>query len=221
MANDRDLNRTRARITRAALAEFAAKGFAGARTDAIARRARVNEGMIFYCFKTKEGLYREVMRERMAEAVRMIESNPAYDFASNLVQGYANVCANHDGIRLWVWEALEPSRGRLVAERERRDLFRAQIGQLRRARVRDGLPREIDDQTMLVVSAALRLAPLVFPQLVRLVTGLGPEDPKFRRKWSKCLRWLGERIAQPSGVNGRAGLRNVPSPNHLAPIPAR
>ena len=45
MARQRDLNRTRERIMAAALKEFAASGFAGARTDAIACRARVNERM--------------------------------------------------------------------------------------------------------------------------------------------------------------------------------
>jgi AcrR family transcriptional regulator len=40
MPQQRDLDRTRERIMAAAQKEFAAKGFAGARTDAIARRAR-------------------------------------------------------------------------------------------------------------------------------------------------------------------------------------
>ena len=40
MARNRDLNRTRERIMAAAQKEFAASGFAGARTDAIACRAR-------------------------------------------------------------------------------------------------------------------------------------------------------------------------------------
>ena len=61
MRQQRDLNRTRERIMAAALKEFAANGFAGARTDAIARRAHVNERMIFYCFESKEGLYRAVL----------------------------------------------------------------------------------------------------------------------------------------------------------------
>ena len=53
MARQRDLNRTRERIMAAAQKEFAASGLAGARTDAIACRARVNERMIFYCFGSK------------------------------------------------------------------------------------------------------------------------------------------------------------------------
>ena len=50
MHQHRDLNRTREGIMTAAQKEFAANGFAGARTDAIARGARVNEHMIFLLF---------------------------------------------------------------------------------------------------------------------------------------------------------------------------
>jgi len=51
----RDLSRSRERILNAALQEFAAWGFSGARTRAIGRRAAINEQMIFHCFGSKEG----------------------------------------------------------------------------------------------------------------------------------------------------------------------
>ena len=73
MPQQRDLNRTRERILAAAQKEFAASGLAGSRTDAIARRARVNERMIFYCFDSKEGLYRAVLTEKLSARARMIE----------------------------------------------------------------------------------------------------------------------------------------------------
>jgi len=49
------------------------------RSDAIARQAGVSEGMIFFCFKTKERLYREVRRRRLAEVPRTdrVDMNPA------------------------------------------------------------------------------------------------------------------------------------------------
>ena len=48
---------TRARVAAAAAAEFAAHGFAAARVDRIARRARVNKAMIYYHFASKRALY--------------------------------------------------------------------------------------------------------------------------------------------------------------------
>src|SRR5436309_11899987 len=47
---------SRAAILQAAAQEFAEHGIAGARTDAIARQARVNKALLYYYFKDKETL---------------------------------------------------------------------------------------------------------------------------------------------------------------------
>jgi TetR/AcrR family transcriptional regulator len=52
---------SRAAILHAAAKEFAELGTAGARTDAIARAARVNKALIYYYFKDKETLYGAVL----------------------------------------------------------------------------------------------------------------------------------------------------------------
>lgn len=53
--------RNEARILEAAEEAFAAAGFSGARTAAIARRAGVPKANLHYYFGTKEGLYRRVL----------------------------------------------------------------------------------------------------------------------------------------------------------------
>src|SRR6202047_5245502 len=52
---------SRAAILRAAAEEFAEHGIAGARTEAIAREARVNKALLYYYFKDKEKLYGAVL----------------------------------------------------------------------------------------------------------------------------------------------------------------
>ena len=52
---------TRTQLLVAAAAEFAARGFAGASVDRIARGARVNKAMIYYHFRSKAALYREIL----------------------------------------------------------------------------------------------------------------------------------------------------------------
>src|SRR5271168_4162918 len=52
---------SRAAILRAAAQEFADHGIAGARTEAIAREARVNKALLYYYFKDKETLYGAVL----------------------------------------------------------------------------------------------------------------------------------------------------------------
>ena len=52
---------SRSAILQAAVREFAREGVAGARTDAIARSARVNKALLYYYFKDKEALYQAVL----------------------------------------------------------------------------------------------------------------------------------------------------------------
>jgi len=54
---------SRERIFAAATAEFAASGFAGASVDRIAATAHLNKAMIYYHFRSKAGLYREILRD--------------------------------------------------------------------------------------------------------------------------------------------------------------
>jgi TetR/AcrR family transcriptional regulator len=59
---------SRERLLAAAAAEFASRGFAGANVDRIARAARVNKAMVYYHFKSKAALYREILQD-MFDAV--------------------------------------------------------------------------------------------------------------------------------------------------------
>jgi len=52
---------SRAAILKAAVAEFAELGIAGARTDAIARAAHVNKALLYYYFQDKDSLYEAVL----------------------------------------------------------------------------------------------------------------------------------------------------------------
>jgi len=60
-ARHHDSAGTRAAILRAAEQVYAEHGLAGARTDAIAAAAGVNKALLYYYFKSKEGLYQAVV----------------------------------------------------------------------------------------------------------------------------------------------------------------
>ena len=224
MPQQRDLSRTRQRIMAAAEKEFAASGYAGARTDAIARRARVNERMIFYCFDSKEGLYKAVLAQKLSVRARMIESMPDEDFTSSLVKGFAMTCEDVDALRMWQWEALDRSNRKLVAQEERRAYFQAEVARWRQAKAGGTLPAATDEEMLLLVSAALRVFPLALPQVTSLITGMDPLDPEFRRKWSACLKWIGERLLArplPSGDKLGRETADEPAGQNKAPIKTR
>ena len=63
---------SRAAILKAAVAEFAREGVAGARTEAIARSARVNKALLYYYFKDKETLYGAVLDDAFSGLKRTV-----------------------------------------------------------------------------------------------------------------------------------------------------
>jgi TetR/AcrR family transcriptional regulator len=81
---------SRRRLFEAAAAEFAARGYAGANVDRIARAARLNKAMIYYHFKSKAALYREILRD-MFTAV-----------GTRVADVAAAACAPEDKVRAFV-----------------------------------------------------------------------------------------------------------------------
>jgi AcrR family transcriptional regulator len=73
-----DPERTMADILDVATREFAEKGLAGARIDAIADAMRTSKRMIYYYFGSKEGLYLRVLEESYRR-MRQIESEAHLD----------------------------------------------------------------------------------------------------------------------------------------------
>ncbi len=193
----RNLNRTRDKILAAALAEFSAHGFAGARVDAIAGRARVNKRMLYYCFGAKQDLYREILRRKIAERAEFLKSAPD-DFAGMLAHIYLSGGTDIEFVRLMEWEAIDSGGKRCIAESERRALFEKAVARLRVLQRKGSIPRGADLTQLFISMLSLALFPLVMPQIIRLIHGMEPTDPRFMRQRAKFLRWLGDRLAKPS-----------------------
>jgi AcrR family transcriptional regulator len=69
----------RAAILDAALAEFAARGFADTRLDDVARHAGIAKGTIYLYFRDKESLFQELVRTMLSPLVGAIEAAPLRD----------------------------------------------------------------------------------------------------------------------------------------------
>lgn len=63
----RDATATRKALIAAAIGEFSAKGFEGARVDEIARSAQVNKQLVYHYFDSKQGLYLVALESVYAE----------------------------------------------------------------------------------------------------------------------------------------------------------
>jgi AcrR family transcriptional regulator len=102
---------TRDRILAAAVEEFAAHGFAGARIDGIAAAAGANKERIYANFTDKEGLFRAVMASVASDASTWLPTS-----GRELPQAVGDLFdasfANPALLRLLAWRRLEqPSRG--------------------------------------------------------------------------------------------------------------
>ena len=63
-----------AEITQAALEAFAEKGYEATRVDDVAKRAGVSKGLLYLYFKTKEELFKAVIKNFVAPKVDALES---------------------------------------------------------------------------------------------------------------------------------------------------
>ncbi|MGH8013732.1 MAG: TetR/AcrR family transcriptional regulator [Candidatus Binataceae bacterium] len=204
----RDLERTRRRILSSALTEFAAKGLAGARTEAIARRAGVNKRMLFHCFGNKEELYREILRRTITRGESL---DIPVDFGSTL-SVWDSICGKDPAwVRLLQWEALEAGNRRVTAENERRESLHKGLDQLRHEQAGLLCGDGVDVAQLKLAMIALAIFPRAFPQITRQLSGCAPEGVQFRRNHRNFLEWLDRRIFNSdSATAGNAATAGSP-----------
>ena len=187
----RDPERTKARIVEAAIEEFSAKGFAGARVSEIARRAGVNQQLIAYYFDGKEGLYRELGRRwRQFDA----ETFPDDMNYAELIKGYVRISVdNRRGGRMLAWGGLADTgpENEDPEEREERDArLRHEVEQIRARQEAGELDDRIDPAVLqlIIMGAANTLA--VYPQLARGLLGGDGSSPEVVERYAEQLALL-------------------------------
>lgn len=197
----RDPRRTQERILAAALKEFADRGFAGARVDVIARRAAINKRMLYHYFGDKEGLFRAVLRLKMAERQAWREATPE-EPALSLPLWFDRVCRDTDWVRLLQWEALQTKTDRVIDETKRRAAAAAAVQRVRQRQAHGHLRRELDPRHLFLAMVGLTTYPVAFPQMARLVTGRDVTDPVFQKERRAFLRKIAAALT-PSKRNSR------------------
>ena len=97
---------SRERILEAALAEFSARGIAGARVDRIAAAARCNKNLIYIYFESKQNLFATVLDKNLAGVYDDVPFTPA-DLPDYAVRVFDLATARPELIRLVAWYSLE------------------------------------------------------------------------------------------------------------------
>lgn len=210
---------TRERILQAAVAEFGAKGYAGARTLGIARRAGVNQQLIAYHFGGKQGLLDELRRRWAEKQAGLVPEGATF---ADAFAAYLDATLDEpEWAKLVVWQALgdgvdggdgvggsadaASGRDRVGEEEQCRastppaddDRLRQAVERTR-ARQRAG---EIDDRLepefVQLLAHVLAFAPIAMPHIVQGIFGIDPLSGEYRRR---CRAQL-EKILIPRSVS--------------------
>jgi TetR/AcrR family transcriptional regulator len=183
----RNPGRTRERILSAALQEFAAHGFAGARVDVIARRAAINKRMLYHYFGGKKELFRAVLRRKIGERQAWAESLSG-DPAETLPFWFEAACKDGDWVRMLEWEALQIGVQKVIDEPERLAAVARGLKRIRLRQVRGQISSEFDPRHVMLTMRSLTMFPVAFPQLTRLIMGRSAFDPKFQKDRAEFLK---------------------------------
>lgn len=198
-ARQRDAERTRQALLDAALAEFSAKGRAGARVSEIAARAGVDKQLISYYFGGKDGLYRALVeRWRREEAEFGAPDVPLPELAARYV---ADSVANRTLHRLLVRDCIDDDgpedAGACNAAADTAGETAEGVAEMRRRQEQGEIADDIDPAFLLLVLTGAASVGIVFPADVRAATGLDPASPEFAERYGEQLRRIVRRLAPP------------------------
>src|SRR5438445_1737466 len=162
-----------AEIVTAALEVFVQRGFAAARLEEVARRAGVTKGTLYLYFKSKEALFKAVVRETIVpviaqgEALAQSFTGTARELVERLVREYWRLVGETElaGIpKLMMAEAATfPQLTRFYYEEVVTRGHRLMAGVIERG-IKSGEVRKVD----VLVAAKLAMSPLMHATVARL-----------------------------------------------------
>jgi len=186
---------SRTAILDAAIREFANEGVSGARTDAIARAAKVNKALLYYYFRDKEALYGAVLDKVFGGLTQSIHEALSRDLPpSRRILAYA--AAHFDYIasnplypRIVQMEMMRAGRGRPAQfERIVNQYFRPIFTQIAKT-IGDGISqgefRDVDPMNFIPSMISVIVFHFTSAPVLRVITGADPMSAK----------WLGVRRA--------------------------
>ena len=182
-------NHTEEQILRAAEAEFLAKGYAGARTTAIAEAAGVTHAMLHYYFRTKDKLFERILNEKI-RLVRDImlfgigdPATPLHERIATTVERHFDFLAANPSLpRFMVNEVFGiPERMALVTDQMRlhAPLLLAGLQREIDALAAGGRCRRVDARMLLLDIISLNIFAFMAEPIVRTLMGDAYDRERF------------------------------------------
>jgi AcrR family transcriptional regulator len=112
LAVKKDDGKTKERILKAAIEEFIEHGFDGARTQAIADRAKVNKAMLHYYYTSKDNMYEQAISTVANAIIEKLGKIPAEqpqieDRIGSVIDAYIEIFTDYaDYFKIVIYEAM-------------------------------------------------------------------------------------------------------------------
>lgn len=213
----RDAERSRQQLLAAALDEFAAKGYAGARVQDIADRAGVNKQLIPYYFGGKEGLYRAV--GQLWLDLEAAFAGPDVPMETLIGEYVRATLADPRLTRLLIWDGLtdqgpgspdpdpdpdlgssEPDAAGAAGPADAAGSAGPSAGEspdvadLRRRQADGELAADLDPPMLLLAMMAAIAAPVILPQVARRL-GIDTGAPDFEARYAELMKRIMRHLA--------------------------
>ncbi|TDQ01443.1 TetR family transcriptional regulator [Labedaea rhizosphaerae] len=183
----RDPERTKARIIEAAIEEFSAKGFAGARVSEIAAKAGVNQQLIAYYFDGKEGLYLEIGRRWRAYEAEMLPDDLGFP---EMIKRYVRASVDKRmGGKMLAWAGLADT-GEDPDDAEAKESsarLRHEVEAMRERQKTGDLDPDVDPAAMMLIAMSAGNALAVYPQIARALFGKDGSSPELVEHYANEL----------------------------------
>ncbi len=155
----------RARIIAAARKELVRYGFAGARVDRIARTAGTSKERIYFYFKSKSELIKEVQVEQSLRFQKSVLLDPdnVDEFIGSVFDYYYN---NPDDVRIWLWFLLELGDKSLPDDDPRVEIIEARINSVKAAQAAGTIDPNWDPVLLLNLISSMAMSRLLAPVYV-------------------------------------------------------
>lgn len=184
----RDAERSRAALLDAAQAEFAEKGFAGARVDAIAAGAGLNKQLISYYFGGKRGLY-DAVAERLASRSAEFDA-PGTTLVELFLHYFDLFHAEPELHRIFLRDAMDQNPAEVDHEPDHPD-----VAGLRARQQAGEIGDDLDPAYVLLCLQSMGVVSATFPSEVKRLTGLDPGSAEFRERAAEQFSRIVRRLA--------------------------
>lgn len=217
-------DQTRGKILRAAVHEFSTHGLSGARTDAIARSAKVNKALLYYYFGNKQGLYAAALEDVSREVVRssLAALDPSYSAGERLLRSALNhfdrILTQHEFQSLMQQEMVRFRRGEGGFDFFR-SVFRPLVQKMQQAveeGVRTGELCDLDSLQVMYSIFGANVFYFLSAPLIQLALPFRPFAPRaLRLRREVAIQFLGKALFSDRAHGARLAtrvLRDLPMP---------